>query len=234
VKLERRVVLVNPPSPAGLTANREGAGGLGYLDHAPAGFAYPPQTIAQVAAVLRQEGWQVRSLDAVAEGWAVAEATTRMLQAWPGEEAVCGVFVSSDTLQADLAFLAALRQEKTATPILAFGPATRYIQEELKQAGIARRCGAFLWRGGAGAIAARRGGYARPLASFFGAGRLCRRRLATESRQSAASGVGAVAGIALSLPDGVEQSRLRRLLPVLPLCGGAGQPFSRAHAGERR
>jgi radical SAM superfamily enzyme YgiQ (UPF0313 family) len=127
------VTLINPPSPAGLTANREGAAGLGYLDHAPAGFAYPPQTIAQVAAVLRQESWTVRALDAVGEGWNLQET----LQAWPTETAVCGVFVSYDTLQADLDFLAALRREKPGAPIIAFGPATRYIQEPLEQSGVA-------------------------------------------------------------------------------------------------
>ena len=131
--VERQVTLINPPSPAGLTANREGAAGLGYLDHAPAGFAYPPQTIAQAAAVLRQEDWLVRALDAVGEGWRLQET----LQAWPTETAVCGVFVSYDTLQTDLDFLAALKREKPGAPIIAFGPATRYIQDALKQSGIA-------------------------------------------------------------------------------------------------
>jgi len=128
VSARESAVLINPPSPAGATANREGAAGLGYLDHSPQGFYYPPQTIAYVGAVLRQEGWQVRALDAVAQRWSIQDVLASIRQ---GREAVIGVFVSYDTLRGDIEFLQALKAEIPHCSVIVFGPATRYVQKEL-------------------------------------------------------------------------------------------------------
>ena len=72
------VLLINPPGPAGKTANREGSAGLGVIGPHADDFYYPPQTIATVAAVLRQAGYSVTCVDAVAEKLDVA-ATVAMV-----------------------------------------------------------------------------------------------------------------------------------------------------------
>ena len=128
-----RIVLVNPPSAPGTTANREGAAGLGYVDPVPDGFCYPPQTIATTASVLREEGWSVQIVDAVAESLTTAEALDRLAL---DQVDVLAVMVSADTLGADLAFLDALRTAAPSHPIIVFGPATRYARQELSQAPI--------------------------------------------------------------------------------------------------
>ena len=124
----RSVVLVNPPSAPGTTANREGAAGLGYQDPSPSGFFYPPQTLAHVAAALRQAGWSVRALDCVAAGWDVAEALGQLGQ---GDEPLLGVMVSCQTLEADLGFLRAVAVGQPQRAIIALGPSTRYLQSTL-------------------------------------------------------------------------------------------------------
>ena len=74
------VVLVNPPSAPGTTANREGSGGLGAVTPGTGGFVYPPQTLAYTAASLREAGYAVAALDAVAEGLTLNEALPRLFQ----------------------------------------------------------------------------------------------------------------------------------------------------------
>jgi len=123
-----RVVLVNPPGLPGTTANREGAAGLGQVEPVAAGFTYPPQTLAAVAAGLRQVGWPVAALDAVGEGLDLA-ATLGRLQA-SGADAV-GVQVSWATAPADVAFLRAWRAAAPDIPVVLFGPAVRYLGAEL-------------------------------------------------------------------------------------------------------
>jgi len=127
---ERTILLVNPPSPPGATANREGAGGLGYLEHVAAGFTYPPQTIAATAAALRAAGWAPRILDAVGEGFDLAEALRALRDS---TAATLAVLISHDTLTGDIAFLNALRQELPERQLLAFGISTVHTQERLGQ-----------------------------------------------------------------------------------------------------
>jgi len=79
------ILLINPPSAPGTTANREGAGGLGAQTPGPGGFVYPPQTLAYVAASLREAGHAVTALDAVAEGLAVNEVLNHLLQIASGQ-----------------------------------------------------------------------------------------------------------------------------------------------------
>jgi anaerobic magnesium-protoporphyrin IX monomethyl ester cyclase len=113
------VALVNPPSAAGTSANREGAAGLGVVYPYPAAFLYPPHTLATVAASLRQAGYRVRAMDAVVEEFAAdLEADT------------IGIFVSYATLAHDLAFVARLRQQVSAR-LIAFGPAMRFVGDQV-------------------------------------------------------------------------------------------------------
>lgn len=123
----RVVVLVNPPSAPGTTANREGAAGLGAVAPGEGAFAYPPQIIATLATGLQAEGFEVRIVDAVAGRFDIREACAQAVACDP---ALVGVFTTYATRQTDTAFLAALR-EGCSVPLVAFGPATRFLVGQL-------------------------------------------------------------------------------------------------------
>lgn len=123
----QQIVLVNPPSRPGTTANREGAAGLGAVDPTPDGFYYPPQTIAYSAAVLRRQGWRVQALDAVA----TRETIKGTVEALGRQEIpVIGIMVSYKTWETDVAFLQAIRAASPERRVLLFGPATRYLLQQ--------------------------------------------------------------------------------------------------------
>lgn len=83
-------------------------------------FLYPPQTLATVAASLRDAGHEVRAFDAVVDELAPDAA----------DADVVGVFVSYASLDADLAFIEMLYRQ-TSARLLAFGPAMRFISEQV-------------------------------------------------------------------------------------------------------
>lgn len=112
------VLLVNPPSPAGVTANREGAGGLGAWSAGADGFLYPPHTLAHCAAVLRVRGWQARLLDAAGERLSVDAALARCA---PAPAAIIAVHVAAISLDADIAFLNRLRALSPQGRLVAMG-----------------------------------------------------------------------------------------------------------------
>ncbi len=122
-KAEGRVLLANPPAPPGMVANREGAGGLGAVGD-EGGFAYPPQTLAAAAAVVRAAGWQVTAYDAPTLRMSVEDLAERLASEQP---TIVGLLVSAMTLQGDLAVLQTLAQRYPAARYLLFGPALRAI-----------------------------------------------------------------------------------------------------------
>jgi anaerobic magnesium-protoporphyrin IX monomethyl ester cyclase len=114
------VSLINPPSPAGKLANREGAAGLGVVTEAAQGFFYPPHTLASAASVLRAAGVQVQAFDGLVQDPS---------SSW-GEADVVGVFVSYASLDSDLKYLRALGQI-AAGRVVVFGPAVRFVFDRL-------------------------------------------------------------------------------------------------------
>ena len=100
--LAQRIVLVVPPGLPGTTPNHEGASGLGAVEPHEAGFRYAPHTVATMAAVLRDGGYEVTVLDATACGLDETAAVKAVLDARPR---VVGVFVSWATREADQSFL---------------------------------------------------------------------------------------------------------------------------------
>ncbi len=120
-----RVVLVNPPSLPGTTANREGTAGMGVLVPRAGAFFYPPQTIAYSVAVLQAMGYQVMAVDAVGEGLDVAAVVTRCRDARPD---VIAVQVAPQTWTADRVFLEALRECLPQVPRLLFGTGAVFVQ----------------------------------------------------------------------------------------------------------
>jgi hypothetical protein len=123
------VLLLNPPSPADAVANREGVAGFGTLS---AGFAYPPHTLAVVAAACRQAGLAAQVLDAVAERLNLAATVARIQAAAPD---LLAVLTSHTTLSADAAALGALRQAFPALPVVAIGAGARFDAALLLAAG---------------------------------------------------------------------------------------------------
>jgi len=93
---------------------------LGVVYPHPDAFLYPPHTLAAVAANLRAAGHPVQAFDALVE-----ELVPELARA----DAI-GVFISYASLDADLAFIAALRNQ-TSARLIAFGPAMRFVGEEV-------------------------------------------------------------------------------------------------------
>jgi len=95
---------------------------MGVVYDRPEAFLYPPHTLATVAASLRQAGYQVRAVDGVVEEFT------------PDPEAdTIGVFVSYATLAHDVAFVASLRKQ-VAARLIAFGPAMRFVADQILSA----------------------------------------------------------------------------------------------------
>lgn len=125
---KRRVLLINPPSPEGTTANREGAAGLGVLYPSPGAFFYPAHTLASIAAVLRRLGYGVMVMDMAA--WQGAPLLAAKLIKTGRWDSVI-VFVSHATLEYDLDFTRFLRRVGGCPPITLVGPATRSLPPDL-------------------------------------------------------------------------------------------------------
>jgi radical SAM superfamily enzyme YgiQ (UPF0313 family) len=125
------IVLINPPSARGTTANREGSGGLGVQTAGSGGFFYPPQTLATVAAVLRGAGHQVLAWDCVAERLS-SGAVLKRLGGLPGSGFV-GVMVAAATRQADKRFVDTLARTLPNVTIFLCGPGLRHVWREMLQ-----------------------------------------------------------------------------------------------------
>ena len=124
----RRIAIVVPPAPAGMTPNREGASGLGALEAGAGGFRYPPHTAAQAAACLRAAGLEVTVLDAPALGWDEAETLARLRVESPR---VVALQVSWATAEIDGAFCRALRVALPDAICVAMGSATHLVEPDV-------------------------------------------------------------------------------------------------------
>ena len=109
-------LLLNPPSPPGTTANREGAGGLGVLVPGSRGFVYPALYLAEAAGDLARGGCAWKALDMV-----MGSRLTRRL---PRLAAFSGVLVrvSLSTLEWDLEWVRALRRRAPGLPVVLGAP----------------------------------------------------------------------------------------------------------------
>lgn len=127
--LHAMLLLLNPPSPADSTANREGVAGYGSLS---TGFAYPPHTLAVAVAACRQSGLEVRLLDAVAERLDQAATAANIGAAAPE---IVAFFATRGTLAADCAHLGHLRRAFPDLPLVVIGAGARFDAETLLAAG---------------------------------------------------------------------------------------------------
>jgi anaerobic magnesium-protoporphyrin IX monomethyl ester cyclase len=126
---KRRIVLVNPPSPPALTANREGAGGLGAWSAGGSGFLYPPHTLATTAAALREHHWDVSIIDAAGERLEPEETVPRLRQ----PAAIIAVQVAHISLDSDIRFLNTLRPLIGAARLLAIGTSAALAELHLRE-----------------------------------------------------------------------------------------------------
>ena len=124
-----KILLLNPPSPPDVLANREGTASFGALS---SGFLYPPHTLAVILATLSEAQHDAALIDAVGEDLSLGDVIARVRQSQP--EAL-GVYASWGTLDADKAALAGLREAFPDTPIIALGTGARYHAQELLDAG---------------------------------------------------------------------------------------------------
>ncbi len=121
----QRIVLVLPPGLPGTTPNHEGSSGLGAVEPQEAGFRYAPHTVATMAAVLRDGGYEVTILDATARGLDETATVKAVLDARPR---IVGTFVSWATREADQSFLQLLSAARPIdVPVVACGVSVRLI-----------------------------------------------------------------------------------------------------------
>jgi len=118
-----RIVLLNAPGLPGTTPNREGAGGLGVQVPTAHAFAYPPHTIATIAANLIAAGHAVVVVDGVGDRLTLEESVRRVQAAGPE---VVGLFVTPATQEADTTAILALSQTVPQAKLVAFGPGLRF------------------------------------------------------------------------------------------------------------
>jgi anaerobic magnesium-protoporphyrin IX monomethyl ester cyclase len=118
------ITLINPPSPPGITANREGAGGFGAWSDSADGFLYPPHSLAYAAAVLREGGWHVQLVDAAG----LRLNTTAVLELARRETGLIAVQAAHISLDNDIAFINQLRTTMRQPIILVTGASTPLIE----------------------------------------------------------------------------------------------------------
>lgn len=123
------VTLINPPSPPGALANREGTASFGALS---SGFLYPPHTLAVILAILREAQIDASLIDAVGEKLSLDDTIDR---AGGMQPKALGVYASWGTLAADTAAISGLRAAFPDTPIIALGTGARYHADDLLAAG---------------------------------------------------------------------------------------------------
>lgn len=121
------ILLCNPPSLPGHIADREAHYGMGGWRDIESNLP-PPLLLASCGAILRQAGWGVKGIDAVATRLDITETLNRILRCQPD---VAVVAVSPTTAQADLKFVRALRARQPELPLVLVGLATRYLPKEL-------------------------------------------------------------------------------------------------------
>ncbi len=136
------VLLCNPPNPPDHLANREAAYGMGALYELdtlpkqrpvrqPSVSIRPPHTLAWCGAVLKQAGWKVKGLDAVAEELTNETAIVQITEYQPD---IVVLLVSPRTVQSDLTFIEALRHDLPDVRVLLIGLAAHYLPSSVVRA----------------------------------------------------------------------------------------------------
>lgn len=123
-----KVVLVNPPSPPEFRVSRGLMGGFGMAVHPE--LLYPPIELAHVAAVIEEQGHEVRLVDADAEELDLQSTREEVLKFEP--DLVC-LDSSSTSLDRDLALARELRSQ-SAAPVAILGSQVTYTPGEIFEA----------------------------------------------------------------------------------------------------
>jgi hypothetical protein len=124
------VLLVNPPSPRGLRANREGMGGIGVLGRGRKSFVYPAESLARVAGVLEAGGRRWLAFDFVLSPLRSAWRWRRLAAGARGGPAV--VQVSRASLESDLAWVLSALGPGTERSMYLLGPGLAAVAAEIR------------------------------------------------------------------------------------------------------
>jgi anaerobic magnesium-protoporphyrin IX monomethyl ester cyclase len=120
-----KTYIINPPSPLGMTASRDAAGGFGTVIGDEVGPSYPVLDIAYSAAVLSDSGVEVKIRDAVAIPQNAEDIAAEILS--DGADLVF-VRTSTPTYEIDVAN-AGIIKRRTEAKVILFGPHVSYIPE---------------------------------------------------------------------------------------------------------
>lgn len=123
------ILLLNPPSPDGICADREAMYGMG-VRRPPYATAQPPHLLAWCGAQLRDSEWRVQGLDAVAEG---LDELTTILRIQNSQPTIIITTTSVETAQEDAEFFAVARARLPQTRWLLVSHAARFLPPVVTQ-----------------------------------------------------------------------------------------------------
>jgi len=130
LKRTTRIVLVNPPSAEGTTANREGAGGLGTVVRSRSAFFYPPYTIALLVSQLRRAGLDAEGLDCVGKKLSF-EYALKLLAEHTNRPELVGVQTSVMSAAADIKFATAVVRSLPGARVFLFGASVHLVLDKI-------------------------------------------------------------------------------------------------------
>ena len=123
----RPVYIVNPPSPPGMTASRDAAGGFGTVISDKVGPSYPVLDVAYAAAVLTRSGVPTKVVDAVALDESAEDIAGAIL-----DDSARLVFIRTSTPTYDVDLLSARRiKQATGATVILFGPHVSFVPDSL-------------------------------------------------------------------------------------------------------
>ncbi len=123
------ILLLNPPSPDGICADREAMYGMG-VRRPPYATAQPPHLLAWCGAQLHDTDWRVYGLDAVAEGLDELTTIFRIQNIRP---TIIITTTSVETATEDAAFFAAARKHLPETCWLLVSHAARFLPPRITE-----------------------------------------------------------------------------------------------------
>ena len=127
-----KVILVNPPSPAGYVANRDSMGGFGQL-FAEDATILPPLDLVYLAGYLATKTVSLVVLEAEGLGLNAIELAERVAAASDSRPALVVVRTAAPTLDDDLAACALIKKAQSAVRIAMYGAVVSHVGKRLER-----------------------------------------------------------------------------------------------------
>jgi len=125
-----KVILVNPPSPAGYVANRDSMGGFGQLYPEDATIL-PPLDLVYLAGYLASKNVSLAVLEAEGLGLNAIELAERVVAASDSKPALVVVRTAAPTLDDDLAACALFKKTQSGVAIALYGAVVAHVRKRL-------------------------------------------------------------------------------------------------------